>query len=275
MLGELLSLGGSILGNVFANKAKEKEYKQQKEFAQSGIQWKVQDAEKAGIHPLYALGANTVSYSPQSVGGGDYSYMADAGQNIGRAIDATRSNPARGAATALTAVQLEGLQLDNDIKRAQLNSALSLARQPGTGPGLPSTATNSVIPGQGNTPQVDGPSIELQKKISPANTGQPSAEYGEVPDIQYARTSTGWAPVMPQQIAESFEQDAVGGLQWQWRNKYAPGIMKSKQYANPPRHVKLPFGTQWHYNIGAGEWQIQRSREGQALRNYWQKRTYR
>ena len=36
----------------------------QREFAQSGIQWKVADAKKAGLHPLAALGAQTASASP-------------------------------------------------------------------------------------------------------------------------------------------------------------------------------------------------------------------
>lgn len=159
LLAAAASIGGGLLQNSANKKAKAKEYQQQKEFAQSGIQWKVKDAEKAGVHPLYALGANTVSYQPQSVGGPDFSFLADAGQNIGRAIDSTRSNPAKADALALTAsqIQLEGLQLDNDIKRAQLASAYALARQQ-SNPGLPSVLTTADImgmPGQGDGPQVD------------------------------------------------------------------------------------------------------------------------
>lgn len=36
----------------------------QREFAQNSIQWKVNDAKKAGIHPLMALGNNATSYTP-------------------------------------------------------------------------------------------------------------------------------------------------------------------------------------------------------------------
>lgn len=42
----------------------EEQIKLQREFAQNGIQWRVADAKKAGIHPLYALGANTATYTP-------------------------------------------------------------------------------------------------------------------------------------------------------------------------------------------------------------------
>lgn len=43
-------------------------YNMQKEFAQHGIQWKVEDAVRAGIHPAVALGAQTHSASPSFIG---------------------------------------------------------------------------------------------------------------------------------------------------------------------------------------------------------------
>jgi len=132
MLPAIIGAGASLLGGLLSNKANEKANAQaqenalrqealQKEFAQSGIQWKVGDAKAAGIHPLYALGANTVSYSPSTVGAtpNNFDFLGDVGQNVGRAIQATQSNPARIQALQLTAAQLqnEGLKLDNDLKR--------------------------------------------------------------------------------------------------------------------------------------------------------------
>lgn len=149
----LLGGVGKIADYFLDKQAANKQYKHQKEFAQQGIKWKVEDAERAGIHPLYALGAQTTSYSPVSTGGSDFGSM---GQNIGRAIDATRSNPEKAEALALTAsqVQLEGLRLDNDLKRAQLASAVALARQ-GANPGLPDASTRvSGIPGSGDYDRV-------------------------------------------------------------------------------------------------------------------------
>lgn len=152
MLPALIGAAGSLIGGILGNKSQEKANKQaqanqlrqeelQREFAQSGIQWKVKDAEKAGIHPLYALGANTVSYSPSSVGttANDYGFIGDAGQNIGRAIQSGSDQQSRIAALQLTAAQLQnqGLELDNELKKTQLVSAARLAGQPGTGPGIP------------------------------------------------------------------------------------------------------------------------------------------
>ena len=44
-------------------------YNMQKQFSQEGIRWKVEDAKRSGIHPLYALGAQTNAASPIFVGG--------------------------------------------------------------------------------------------------------------------------------------------------------------------------------------------------------------
>lgn len=154
MLGALIGAGASLLGGVLgnrsANKQAEQQYQHQKEFAQSGIQWKVEDAEKAGVHPLYALGANTVSYSPTSVGGSDFG-IPEAGQNIGRAMDATRSAPATQLAQLATKTQIEGLELDNELKRTQLASAARLAAQTGPHPALPSPFDAYHLAGQGDS----------------------------------------------------------------------------------------------------------------------------
>lgn len=55
------------------NEEKEKrDYARAKEFAQMGIQWKVADAQAAGVHPLYAVGASGPGFSSSgAVGVGD------------------------------------------------------------------------------------------------------------------------------------------------------------------------------------------------------------
>lgn len=39
----------------------------QREFAQHGVRWRVEDAVAAGLHPLFALGANVPQFSPVSM----------------------------------------------------------------------------------------------------------------------------------------------------------------------------------------------------------------
>lgn len=258
MLGDLISAAAGIAGGLLGNKANEKaqrqQYEQQKEFAQSGIQWKVQDAEKAGIHPLYALGANTVSYAPQSVGGQDFSFLGNAGQNIGRAIDTTRSNPEKANALALTAsqIQLEGMELDNDIKRATLASALATAKQ-GSNPGLPGTSTLPDLfgmPGQGDAPQVDPDNgLNLKKNISPASSGAKHLELAASPEVAMYKSKHGYSPQIPQSLSEPFEQDWPSFYQWYVRNKLFGDPKVMEQMPKKPGHRKAysTLGGEYYY----------------------------
>lgn len=257
MLDGIISAGASLLGGILGNSSKEKaakkEYQRQKEFAQSGIQWKAADAKAAGIHPLYALGANTVSYSPQSVGGTDYG-IAEAGQNLGRAIQATRSGAGKAEALSLTAAQLqnEGLKLDNDLKRTQLASSMATANQPGAAAGLPPPDARWGIDGQGQW-QLPGDGNKYERRIAPPEPGQPHLEAGSSPEISHYKTVTGgYAPQVPQGLSESFEQDWLSYYQWLARNKIAPGLLESNM--SPPLHVPLKPGHKWKYSILSGQY---------------------
>lgn len=149
MLGSLISAGASLLGGMLNRKSAEEanaanaaqaaaNIQLQKDFAQQGIRWKVDDAKAAGIHPLYALGANTTSFAPVSVGAvADTSMgnaLASSGQDISRAINSTRTTPEKVAAINATKLQMEGLQLDNDIKRTTIASSLQRLAQAKTPP---------------------------------------------------------------------------------------------------------------------------------------------
>ena len=50
-------------------KQMQREIERQYEFAQTSVQWKAEDARKAGLHPLFALGAPTQAPSPLRIGG--------------------------------------------------------------------------------------------------------------------------------------------------------------------------------------------------------------
>lgn len=255
MIEALLGAGSSLLGGILGNKSQEKanaanaamadkQAALQKEFAQSGIQWKVADAEKAGIHPLYALGANTISYSPQSVGGAapsNFDFLGNAGQNIGRAIDSTRSTVQKGAAALVTKLQIEGMQLDNEFKKTQVASALQA--NAASNPGLPTATTTHAIPGQGNTPSIDGPTVNIKKTIAP---GAGAVEVGATPEVALSRTKEGYAPMIPQQMAEALESDPAGVVQWWLKNKLSPNF--KWRYHNPPSSRQDQYSEFW------GDW---------------------
>ncbi len=81
LLGDIL---GPVIGGIFDNKQQSRDIRYQREFAQNAIQWRTDDAVAAGVHPLFAMGANTTSFQP-SMGSG--SAAGDAvrqiSQNVG------------------------------------------------------------------------------------------------------------------------------------------------------------------------------------------------
>jgi hypothetical protein len=180
MIGELISAGSSLLGGLFgkssAEKANRENIKLQKEFAQQGIQWKVADAKAAGVHPLAALGANTVSFTPSSIGdGGLGQSIANMGQDIGRAVNATSTQATRDRNLSTMAAEetLKGLKLDNEGKAIQ-NAALAsrTVRQNMVGAAFPSAdgRTNTGIPGQASSKlMIGGAPVPVDPKTSPAS----------------------------------------------------------------------------------------------------------
>lgn len=83
------SAAASVYGGRQANKANKAMAAQQeaiqREFAQQGIRWKVADAKAAGLHPLYAIGAQGAQYSPVSYSDSMGPAIAQAGQQLSSA----------------------------------------------------------------------------------------------------------------------------------------------------------------------------------------------
>lgn len=125
MLGGLIGAAGALLGGALnRNESRSAQHAQQvssaqdralqKEFAQHGVRWKVEDAKAAGLHPLYALGGNTASYSPVSNISGGTSGMGDAIQNMGQSLS-------RSVAAQETQDQRELRQLQKRLTLSQID----------------------------------------------------------------------------------------------------------------------------------------------------------
>jgi len=256
MLGTVLSALGSvgqgIAGAMGAKDAAKTQYKHQKEFAQHGIQWKVADAKSAGIHPLYALGANTTSYAPVSVGDTNpLSGLAEAGQNLGRAVDATRPASAKLDAYTQTAQQLQltRMGLENEL----LASQIATTRQTSTPP-MPTAGDRMLVTGQGDSPLVRTSPMARQTH----SAGAPSQEAGAVTEMGYLRTPSGWAPVMSKDAKDRSEDDIGAELAWSLRNRLLPSVGAAYQ---PPSDVKLEPGQYWKWNPLKQEYQIHTKRK--------------
>ncbi|AZL82996.1 DNA pilot protein [Apis mellifera associated microvirus 43] len=212
----------------------------QREFAQSGIQWRVQDAKKAGIHPLYALGANTPTYTPvSSTFSGDASMgnaVANMGQDISRAMMSTQSESTKLTAFQQTAqrLSLEKMALENQLlgsQIAKLNASQS--------PPMP-LGDKRLIAGQGNSSLVENVPLE---RVTPA-PGSPNMEPDYVTDMGFTRTNNGRFPVMSKDAKERMEEDFLGGLAWNLRNRVLPTIGLNQ---TPPTE-DAGKGYMWFYN---------------------------
>lgn len=123
--GPLVGAAGSIVGGLISNLFNKGQSKKaedfQRELAQHGISWRVADAKAAGIHPLYALGANIPMAQPMVLGDSLGGAIAQAGQNVGNAISNQQSEAERMAAWANYQVAVS-TAARNDAEAGYFNS---------------------------------------------------------------------------------------------------------------------------------------------------------
>ena len=273
-VGGVAGLISSGQSQANAAKLNQLNYEHQKEFAQNGIRWKVADAKAAGLHPLAALGASTAQYTPATAIGDspDWSFLADAGQSIGRAVDAKRTQQERveqqQKQDAAFALKAENQKAENDLIRAQTASiqqdmvlrqakaSEQAVRTQQQVPAMPSLGRDgSVIPGQGDATSPAG--IEAKPAEIVVNDPQTrTAEAGSHPDKRWLRTSTGgYQPVRSEAAQNALEDDIVGSFRYDMRNGLAN--MANSQDNAPPRAF-LPDGGRgnyfWFWDGVLGEW---------------------
>lgn len=263
MLPAILGAVGSIAGGLLTNSANKKAAKEnvqnQKEFAQNSLQWKAADAEKAGISKVFAMGAPTTSFAPSNVGS-NFDFLGDAGQNIGRAISATQSpgNQAAAIPRAAQAVQLEGMQLDNEFKKAQIASLNKNLTQAGQPPGVPTIDAPYAIPGQPLT--VKSPEVNQSTKIDVSGRDPGLTPYS-TPENMPVTTASGKTTMM---LAPATQEalESMGFLaqrQAEIRNTVAPAFFDNYRPASF-RQKNLPAGYHARYNPLTGEYKIRKTR---------------
>jgi hypothetical protein len=258
-------------------------YEMQKEFAQNGLRWKVEDAQAAGLHPLIGAGASGAAFSPSFPVGGssapDYSGISSGisklGQGIGRAIDAKATEEERLKSQAyqdqareldLVGKGLENQRIESDIALNQARTSDLVLRSQQQVPAMPSIATRAdgtvigqVMPGQGNSMSTasSSPYFTVKPAELVANTpGHPGFEAGSHPEVSFLRTvDGGYAPARTEKLGEVFEDDWVGSWYWNIRNRMLPVLNDG---VHPPPNSYLPGGNRkthyWDYSLLKGAW---------------------
>lgn len=255
----MLPLITGILGaasaakNLFSDPAgeaehqKATEYARQKEFAQMGIRWKVEDAKAAGLHPLAAIGAAGASYSPQAVVLGEdrlggavqaLNEMQRHGQNTNRAQAATMTEDER---------RLAGLTLRNaELRNQLLEAQIANLRQP-TNPPMPTTTgAPRGLP--------EGVVLEPSKQVM-SKPGSPHLEAAPTPALKRFNIGGGASVDLPSQaMSESVE--AMGPF----AGPLLVGISKLREAWHGHSRPKTapPAGYDWAWSPWKQSWSLEK-----------------
>lgn len=284
-----ISAAGSLAGGLlsqqstpgvdkdFAREMWKKNYDAQKEFAQQGIRWKVDDAKSAGLHPLAALGSSSF-FSPSSMAGDmtssagyDASWLGDMGQSIGRGVEAKMTQEERAKAEAVNdeanQLKLENMRLQNESLKLDMASQLArdvsasqrAVRTTALPPAMPSLRTRSdgatvgsVMPGQGDATSSSLFTVKPAEIVA-NDPSRPSQEAASVAEVRWARTADGgYSPMRSQALEEALEDDTLGSLAWNIRNRIAPSLGDMHLPGSHPPDSYLPGGDSsrfgWTYN---------------------------
>lgn len=268
------ALGSIVGGNAQAEataSANKSNIRYQKEFAQHGIQWKVEDAIRAGIHPLAALGANTISFQPSTIAP-DKSWIASAGQSIGKAVGSFKTGAERELARIqiakeaelLKRYKLENVGLAQQIKENEQSTTIEAKPRGAFGTiGQADAASRSGIvetplpPDYGYTE----PQIEASQSMGIA--------YGNRPFYKYSVTPDGRAYLnVSKEMEESLENDLP--MKFKYWIKEAGDYAKGLWHYNRPNtegakawrtmlmtmRPRAPKGKEWRYNPLGGFWKL-------------------
>lgn len=219
--GSFLSGLGNIAG-AFGGKGKGAGWQAdlQREFAQNTLQWRAEDARKAGIHPVYAMGSNLPSATPVQYDGGGTD-LAQLGQGLGRAVDAVQSKQERGVKKIAQNLELERMKLQNELLKTQISN---VARS--NQPAFPSRNTTSGdLAGQGDQFPPYGMSVD-----SPASNS-----------TRLIRNVDGSISVLPSRdVADAIESAGIPTqLEWWARNSLPYHSKQLIHSAKKPFRSKL------------------------------------
>lgn len=207
------------ISNFFGNSASlafsKEQFEYQKWLAANQLQLRVKDAQKAGLHPMAALGIGASSFSPVSVSQSpyDFSWIGKMGQSADyaalkakdkeeqkEAVDLSRQN-ARLQNENLQ-LQNQGLQQDNEFRQWQIQTAMSGS----TGQGLQGPAAPSVNGRNGS--MIDGQDDSISKADSFTAGSAPLLGLARVDNTLMAHIN----PDISDSITEDLVRNAIANL---------------------------------------------------------------
>lgn len=252
LIGGASALGGGLMAGKAQEKANDASYRMMKIQMKKRLQWLALDAKRANIHPLAALGVSSGGFSSPQAVTGPADGLAAMGQSVSRAMAMKGSPQDKEFNAKMQDETLKNAQYKNELLKMQISNV-------GKNTGTLAPYSGGTIDGQGNGPIQVNPA---QRTASPI--GKPEQEYGHVPDVGFARTKTGLAPVPSKDVKEKIEDQFIPEMAWAKRNMIDPNLGKGTK---PPLKY-LPKGYKdWEWSIRGQEWRPVKHK----ARTPWQK----
>lgn len=204
----LFDIGGGLLGAAQNRQQQRAEWDQQIYMAKNATQFRVEDAKKAGIHPLYALGANLPQASPGMI-------LDDP---LGRSISS--AGQSMGDAVGKLSGTLERQRHDHEmlVLRAQAEKDSAIAAYYDSERARAAQANNAsqspfgnIVPESGQTGMVGEPVPPgfvrpTAPEVNSAQVGRPFTEAGQPPGTTQYKTGPGMTQqALSQKLAEAME----------------------------------------------------------------------
>lgn len=229
-IGAVGGLAGGLLSSSSNKNMVQKQLDLQRDLALNSISYKVADAKRAGIHPLYALGAPSMGISPIAIEDKLGPALADASQNIGSTI----SKMQRQDATTMDQLNMQLLKsqiAESDARRGLLDSEAARNRQSLISHG---PAPEMEVPESGQVP-IRGAGLIKTKpaEVVSGKIGWPEASAGINPYYEEREIGNGLKMMVPRGEGDSIEEilsemsyPAYLGLLMQNERIYGKGWMK-------------------------------------------------
>lgn len=208
----------------------------QREMAQNSISWRVQDAQRAGISPLAALGAPTfsptVSAPPvdYSAGGGGSNIGAglrNLGANIHDLVGKTQTAEEKAAEVRRSVL------FDQQVKSNDLELQIKAAN-------LALMTRKLQVPGAADVGGSDGLVKIVPDKVTSGNPSDPSLTAGDHPPSATQKGYGGGTYVEPVSPAVINNPSVTNPFLWSWAiNRYVPMYERwfDRNITNPLRSV--------------------------------------
>lgn len=296
-IGSLLGGIGSIAGGIMSSNSAaannqtqleiaQKNIDMQKEFAQMGIRWKVNDAREAGLHPLAAIGAAGASYSPVQVAlqntapdiGTGLGQIGKSGQQIAEAVMRTATRDEKLDALERT-LRINRMGLENEALRTQIDRINAQ-------PPFPSYGGPGVF-GSGNVQTTTDKTGAY--KLEPAEVtttvpGQPGHVAGPPnPQVTWAMSpdGRGMQAFPPKNLGVEDEFGAPLMTDWYIRNRLGPNFNKDNGPTLPQIQKMFPGAVGARFDRTSQRWEpiypsisddeIRRSIHGPSTPYHWRR----